>query len=77
VPSRSDLGECDVGIKVWTAMMIELPGSERLACQAGMVSENLEPPAGRFGAPAQRSIAYKPPRGEIAVCPRMGADGVD
>ena len=26
VPSRSDLGEGDVGIKVWTAMMIELPG---------------------------------------------------
>ena len=26
VPSRSDLGEGDVGINVWTAMMIELPG---------------------------------------------------
>jgi hypothetical protein len=26
VPSRSDLGEGYVGIKVWTAMMIELPG---------------------------------------------------
>jgi hypothetical protein len=25
-PSRSDLGEGDVGINVWTAMMIELPG---------------------------------------------------
>ena len=25
-PSCSDLGEGDVGINVWTAMMIELPG---------------------------------------------------
>jgi hypothetical protein len=28
VPSGSNLGEGDVGVKIWTAMTIELPGLE-------------------------------------------------
>ena len=58
--------------KFWICDVTNSPGSERTACQEGMSSESSEPLAGRLGAPHSEGIAYKPPRGEIAMCLRVG-----
>ena len=74
-PSRSDLGEGDVGIEVWTGDD-ELPG----VIESGMPRRNGQRKPGTTRGSPRRSphsegIAYKPPCGEIAMCSRVGRMG--
>ena len=72
MPSRWSFGEGYIGIEILDMSMSDSPGSERTACQEGMVSESPEPLVGRLGAPHSEGIAYKPPCGEVVMCLRVG-----
>jgi hypothetical protein len=64
VPSCSELGEGDVGIEVWTSDDRAPRGHrERHAKKEWSAT------------PHSEGIAYKPPCGEIAMCPRVGRMG--
>ena len=76
VPSRSTLGEGHVDIAALELSMIGLPG----VVEDGMpgANEQRKPGTARGSPPALphgKGIAYKPPCGEIAMCPRVGRMG--
>src|SRR5215212_11880911 len=81
VPSRSDLGEGRVGIAtldtcdVRTPRGQNSPGSERTACQDGMVVKARNHARVASALPHSEGLAYKPPCGEVAICRRVGRMG--
>src|SRR4051812_29781207 len=75
VPSRSDLGEGRVGIATLDTCDVELPGSERTACQDGRVAKARNHARVASALPHSEGIAYKPPCGEVAMCRRVGRMG--
>src|SRR4051794_13877054 len=74
VPSRSDLGEGRVGVAQLDTCDDE-PGSERTACQDGMVVKARNHSRVASALPHSEGIAYKPPCGEVAMCRRVGRMG--
>src|SRR3954451_16152806 len=51
------------------------PGSERTACQDGMVVKARNHSRVASALPHSEGIAYKPPCGEVAMCRRVGRMG--
>ena len=51
------------------------PGSERTACQDGMVAKARNHSRVASALPHSEGIAYKPPCGEVAMCRRVGRMG--
>src|SRR4051812_24657264 len=51
------------------------PASERTACQDGMVVKARNHSRVASALPHSEGIAYKPPCGEVAMCPRVGRMG--
>ena len=53
-------------------------GSQRATCRYRMSSESTEPLAGRLGVEGMthsEGISYKPPCGEVEMCPQVGRMG--
>src|SRR3954451_10648098 len=59
----------------WTHAMSNSPGSERTACQDGMVAKARNHSRVASALPHSEGIAYKPPCGEVAMCRRVGRMG--
>ena len=55
--------------------MTNSPGSERTACQDGMVAKARNHSRVASALPHSEGIAYKPPCGEVAMCRRVGRMG--
>src|SRR4051812_11313636 len=55
--------------------MSNSPGSERTACQDGMVAKARNHSRVASALPHSEGIAYKPPCGEVAMCRRVGRMG--
>ena len=69
-PSRSDLGEGPCrNRESGHIRFASSPGSERAACQDGMVVKARNHSRVASALPHSEGIAYKPLSGEIAVCP--------
>ena len=76
VPSRSDLGEGPRRHRATGHMRCaNSPGSERTACQDGMVVKARNHSRVASALPHSEGIAYKPPCGEVAMCRRVGRMG--
>jgi hypothetical protein len=75
VSSRLARGEDHVGIANWTMRCADSPGSERMACQEGKAAKARNHSRVASALPHSEGIAYKPPCGEIAMCPRVGRMG--
>src|SRR3954449_6480197 len=76
VPSRSDLGEGPRRPRATGHMRCSnSPGSERTACQDGMVVKARNHSRVASALPHSEGIAYKPSYGEVAMCRRVGRMG--
>ena len=75
VPSRSISAKAASASRNWTHAMANSPGSERTACQDGMVVKARNHSRVASALPHSEGIAYKPPCGEVAMCPRVGRMG--
>jgi len=75
VPSRSDLGEGDVGIEVWTSDDRAPRGHRERHAKKEWSAKARNHPRVASALPHSEGIAYKPPCGEIAMCPRVGRMG--
>src|SRR4051794_3426746 len=75
-PSRSDLGEGPCRHRLTGQMRCpNSPGSERTACQDGMVAKARNHARVASALPHSEGIADKPPCGEVAMCRRVGRMG--
>ena len=76
VPSRSTLGEGRVDIAALELTMIELPRlGEGRYVRTEWIAKARNHSRVASALPHSEGIAYKPPCGEIAMCPRVGRVG--
>jgi len=75
VPSRSDLGEGDVGIEVWTSDDRAPRGHRERHAKKEWSAKARNHPRVASALPHSEGIAYKPPCGEIVMCSRVGRMG--
>ena len=75
VPSRSDLGEGDVGIEVWTSDDRTPRGHRERHAKKDWLAKARNHPRVASALPHSEGIAYKPLCGEIAMCPQVGRMG--